>query len=153
MRRNPLPLIALSLVLALAAAGCATVDESGPAAGTQRAAEEAKRYRFADLPVPGGLSLDLEKSFVFESPGTRAGYLVYSGLQNYENIVRFYRERMSEHGWKLVASFERSETSMTFEKPGWVAGIVIRPQTLTTRVEIHIGPRATPIVERDVPRR
>ena len=116
-----------------------------------RGAADVMKYRFADLPVPPGLALDGGKSFIFESPGTRAGHLVYSGFRNYGAIVSFYREKMVEHGWRLVSSFERDQATLVFEKPGWVINIVVRKNPISTIVEIDIGPREKGFVEQDIP--
>ena len=138
-------------LLLIFAGGCSTFDGINPFADARPL--DPKKFRFADLPVPSGLSLDHSDSFIFETPGTRAGTLVYTGFRNYASTVRFYRDKMPEHGWRLVSSIEKGEASMTFEKPGWSAAIFIRTAYLRTRVSINIGPRGKSIVEEDIPSR
>ncbi len=149
MKRRAVPCMALALALALPAAGCARLRS--PASGPAAEQREAKNFRFPDLPIPVGLSLDLPKSFIFESPGTRAGHLVYTGYRKYENVVGFYREKMPDHGWKLVSSFERGQASLTFEKPGWISTVMVRRRAFGSVVEINIGPRVKDFVEQDIP--
>lgn len=157
MRSVPSKWLAALLVLALGGAGCAALESPSASAtgdappGSQ--AQNAGHYRFNDLPVPQGYTLVTDQSFVFESPGMRAGHLVYTGGGKNQDIVRFFRNSLPQQGWSLVSSFERGESLMTFEKPGWVAGVLIRPGTFDTRIEINIGPRAQPLVEQDIRKR
>lgn len=151
MRRIKKWITLLPLVLIMFAGGCSTFDGLNPFADQQPL--DPKKFRFADLPVPNGLSLSTADSFIFETPGTRAGTLVYTGFKNYHDTVAFYRERMSEHGWKLINSIEKGEAALTFEKPGWTATIFVRSILLRTRVTINLGPKGKSIVEEDIPPR
>jgi hypothetical protein len=141
----------LPLVLLVLAGGCSMFDGINPFADQKPL--DPKKFRFADLPVPRGLSLSDSDSFIFETPGTRTGTLVYTGFKNYNDTVTFYRERMPEHGWKLINSIERGEAALTFEKPGWTVTVFVRSAMLRTRVTINLGPRGKYIVEEDIPRR
>ena len=143
------------LLLFIFAGGCAKLKSINPLANKKRAAPTPqKNYRFADLPVPARLTLDADASFILETPGTRAGQLVYTGGNDYKATVTFYRNRMPNHGWKLISSVERGETSMTFEKPGWLVTIFIRTSALgRTRVSINLGPRGTKSVDENIPAR
>lgn len=143
------------LLLFISAGGCAKLKIPNPfASKTRTAPNPQKNYRFADLPVPAGLTLDADASFILETPGTRAGQLIYTGSKDYKTTVNFYRNRMPNHGWKLISSVERGETSMTFEKPGWLVTIFIRTSALgRTRVSINLGPRGTKRVDENIPAR
>ena len=141
----------LPLVLLILASGCSTFNSVNPFSDQKPL--DPKKFRFADLPVPNGLSLSASDSFIFETPGTRAGTLVYTGFKNYHDTVAFYRERMPEHGWKLINSIERGEASLTFEKPGWTATIFVRSVLLRTRAKINLGPKGKSMVEEDLPPR
>jgi len=141
------------LLLFISASGCSVVRRINPFANKKRATAPKKNYRFDDLPVPSGLSLSEDESFILETPGTRAGQLIYTGGREYKSTVNFFRTRMPNHGWKLISSVERGETSMTFEKPGWLATIFIRKATLGTRVSINLGPMGTKRVDEKIPAR
>ncbi len=152
MRRSTSLIIALPLLLSFLIGGCSTLNKVNPFASKK--APPLKNHRFSDLPVPRGLTLDPEDSFIFESPGTRAGTLVYSGFKKYADAVSFYRQKMPEHGWKLVNSIERDEASLTFEKPGWSAAIFIRALYFgRSKVSINLGPRGKSLVEENIPPR
>jgi hypothetical protein len=91
-----------------------------------------------------------EDSFILETPDTHAGQLVYTGFTNYQSVVRFYRQRMPNHGWQLLSSIERGEAALTYEKPGWTAVVFVRTSYFRTRVSINIGPKGAN-VEQDIP--
>ncbi len=136
-RRNSLWLLLLVAVLgATLAAGCTYFRPKRTSAIAQQ-----PNYRFEDLPTPEKLSLDPDESFIFESPSVRAGILVYKGSLGYEPTVQFFRDEMPKYGWSLINSFERGETSLTYEKPGWSCIIVVSRFALETRAEIRIGPK------------
>ncbi|MFQ5896520.1 MAG: hypothetical protein ACE5JJ_12020 [Nitrospinota bacterium] len=138
MSHHPLrALVAVASLLALAAIlpGCAT-------GLGKKARKPPPDYRFADLPTPASLKLNSNDSFIFENASVRAGYLVYTGREGYRYVIRFFRENMPQHGWRLVSSFERGVTTLIYEKPGWSSQIIVRPGTLGTRVEIQVGPTA-----------
>ncbi|MEE9274398.1 MAG: hypothetical protein V3V62_03700 [bacterium] len=146
--------IALSLAALLLLGGCFRLPKSLRfPSSTKKKVADPRKYRFPDLPVPAGLDLSVEDSFIFEAPGTRAGHLVYRGGRKYEAVVRFYREKMPEHGWRLVSSFERGQATLTFEKPGWVISIIVSSKVLGSQVDINIGPKAKGFVEKDIPKR
>ena len=134
MSRRATLRIALSLAALLLLGGCFRLPKSLRfPSSTKKKVADPRKYRFPDLPVPGGLELSVEDSFIFEAPGTRAGNLVYRGERKYESVVRFFREKMPEHGWKLVSSFERSVRSRvgaTGILPGkirWAQGTILPP--------------------------
>ena len=141
----------LPLALLVFAGGCSVLDQVNPFSDTK--IHKLENFRFPDLPVPSGLSLASSESFIFETPGTRAGTLVYTGFKNYETTVNFYREKMPNHGWKLINSIEKGEAAMTFEKPGWSAAIFIRTSFFRTRVSINLGPRGQSVRGDDIPMR
>jgi len=148
------PAIALGLAALFLAGGCAALEApGGDSAAPARTLPSAARFRFADVPVPAGLALDAARSFVYESPATRAGNLVYTGGVAHADILHFFRTTLPGHGWRLVNTFERRESAMTFEKPGWILTILVRSEGFARRVDINIGPKGSPASERDLPRR
>lgn len=140
----------LPLLITMVAGGCAT----GNGINTYSSSNEsgAQNLRFPDIPVPAGFSLVPADSFILETPDTRAGQLVYAGYTDFQNVVRFYRKHMPNHGWQLLSSIERGEAALNYEKPGWSAVVFIRTSYFKTRVSINIGPKGgTARVEEDLP--
>jgi len=105
------------LAVVLVLGGCTTYEFTNTFSSPARSTG-AKNYRFSDIPIPAGMSLVSNDSFILETPDTRAGQLVYSGYVKFPSVVRFYRQKMPNHGWRLLSSIERGEAALTYEKPG-----------------------------------
>jgi len=98
-------------------------------------------YRFEDLPVPATMSLVRTESYIFEAGSLRAAIMVYEGKEDPSELVKYYRDNMPQHDWKLVSVFEHQEANLTFRKPGWSCTIsVVKRAMQTTRLFILIGP-------------
>ena len=77
---------------------------------------------------------------------------MYSGYVKFPSVVRFYRQKMPNHGWRLLSSIERGEAALTYEKPGWSAVVFIRTSYFSTRVSINIGPKGENVEENIPPK-
>ncbi len=98
-------------------------------------------YRFEDIPLPSGMTLNRNESFIYETKTTKAGLLVYSGQGEMERLVDFFKQRMPNNQWRLVSSFELHNAMLTFLKENWICIIYIIPQgEETKRIEIRVGP-------------
>ena len=131
------------LILALGFYGCTDIFSLG----TIREHEpEAKltipsSYRFEDIPLPPGMTLNRNESFIYETKTTKAGLLIYSGQGEMEKLVDFFKQRMPNYQWRLVSSFELHNAMLTFLKEDWICIIYIIPQgEETKRIEIRVGP-------------
>jgi len=101
----------------------------------------ATSYRFEDIPLPAGMTLNRKESFVYETKATRTGLLVYEGKGEMEKLANFFKEQMPNHQWRLVSNFELHNVMLTFIKEGWSSVIYILPQDdETKRIEIRVGP-------------
>ncbi|MFQ5694280.1 MAG: hypothetical protein ACE5IM_14745, partial [Nitrospinota bacterium] len=104
--------------------------------------ELTPQYRFEDVPVPPKLKIDVNESFIFETRSLKAGILVYHGSESIPEVVEFFKTEMPKHAWRLINSVEaRGTVLLNFDKTGWSALIRVNRSTLTTDVEITIGPR------------
>ncbi|MFH0871737.1 MAG: hypothetical protein V1878_04495 [bacterium] len=101
-------------------------------------------YRFEDLPVPATMNLVRGESYIFEAGGVRAAIMIYEGKDDPADLVKYYRENMPQHNWKLVSVFEHEEANLTFQKPGWNCTLsIVKRAMQTTRLIILIGPVET----------
>lgn len=101
----------------------------------------ATSYRFDDIPLPSGMTLNRKESFVYETKTTRTGLLVYEGKGEMERLANFFKEQMPNHQWRLVSNFELHNVMLTFIKEGWSSVIYIQPrEDETKRIEIRVGP-------------
>jgi len=101
----------------------------------------ATSYRFEDIPLPPGMTLNRKESFVYETGTTRTGLLVYEGKGEIEKLANFFKQQMVNYQWRLVSNFELHNVMLTFIKEGWSSVIYIQPQAdETKRIEIRVGP-------------
>ena len=98
-------------------------------------------YRFEDIPLPSGMTLDRKESFIYETKTTKAGLLIYGGKGEMEKLVDFFKQKMPNYQWRLVSSYELHNVMLIFIKEGWSCVIYMIPQgDETKRVEIRVGP-------------
>ena len=138
-KRSSLWFIYCLLILFLS--GCAHVDTGRlEETGNNSSPKETIKFRFEDVPVPSSMTLDEDKSFIFETKFIRAGILVYRGDFITSELISFFKKRMPEYQWELISSFEHRDTLMTFLKDGWSCVIHIFPKG---KVTIRVGPTDT----------
>jgi len=143
MEKERWKMICCVLILVLGLFGCAdlfslrTVREREPEAQLTIPSS----YRFEDIPLPPGMTLDRKESFIYETKTTKAGLLIYGGQGEMERLVDFFKQKMPNYQWRLVSSFELHNVMLIFIKEGWSCVIYLIPQgDETKRVEIRVGP-------------
>jgi hypothetical protein len=98
-------------------------------------------YRFEDIPLPPGMTLNRKESFIYETRTTKAGLLTYEGKGDMEKLANFFKQQMPNYQWRLVSNFELHNVMLTFIKEGWSSVIYILPQQdETKKIEIRVGP-------------
>jgi len=98
-------------------------------------------YRFDDIPMPSGMTLNRKESFVYETGSTKTGLLVYEGNQEMGKVTSFFKQQMPNYQWKLVSGFELHNVMLTYVKEGWCSVIFILPvEGEAKRVEVRVGP-------------
>lgn len=100
-------LIFCTLVLTLTS--CASW--SGPA--------RAQRSEFEDIPVPVGLTLDVGRTTIIESPTIKAARLYYRSRIKPDSLAVAYRSSLEANGWRLASSTTSADkgTTQVYEKP------------------------------------
>ena len=131
------------LILVLGSYGCVdlfsfrTVQERQP----ERELTTVTSYRFEDIPLPSGMTLNRKESFIYETKTTKTGLLIYEGKGDMERLANFFKEQMPKYQWRLVSNFELHNVMLTFIKEGWSSVIYILPkEDETKRIEIRVGP-------------
>jgi hypothetical protein len=93
-------------VLGLLTAACATTTT-------------APRRQFDDIPLPTGLTYQLNRSVMIESPSVRAGQLVYRGRLEPVSLGDVMRSYLESNGWQSVSrTSSPSDTWLIYEKDG-----------------------------------
>jgi len=126
-------ILALSICL-LAATACA----SNP--------PRVQRSEFEDIPVPKGLTVDLNKSTIIESPAVKAARLVYKGRVEIEGLAVAFRTTLEANGWRHLTSTTGSEkgTTQVYEKSGNSLQVLIYEGIYYTWVEVSTTRIVTP---------
>lgn len=145
-RRNSVIALWLLIVLSATWVGCTTTvkeRQQGQPAGEATSEEGmGKYYYFDDVRVPSELNYRQNKSFVYETPGFKAGILVFSKWRlDVDSLMDFFNYQMGKDNWKAVNSFKGKESILNFSKPDKTCTIkIIEKWYGTTVVEIRVGP-------------
>ena len=127
---------------------CATTPkEPAPVKASEEKALQAKVrgpavkfYDFDDIPIPEELTLQKDKSFVYETPGLKAGVLIFSGNVEATSLLQFFKDTMVKNHWRLLNSFKYKGYMLNFIKDDRSCMISILDGTFSTTVEIWVGP-------------
>ena len=121
MRRVPV-VLAVALILA----SCAS---SPP---------QPQHSEFEDIPVPKGLTLDLNKSTVIESPTVKAARLLYKGRVEPESLAGAFRTTLEANGWRHLSSMTSAEKGITqvYDKGGNSLQVMIYEGIYYTWVQV-----------------
>ena len=108
--------------------------------GPEKGRPVATSYRFDDIPLPSGMTLNRKESFIYETGATRTGLLVYEGKGEIDALAAFFKQQMPNYQWRLVSNFEVHNVMLSFIKEGWTSVIYIFPQHTETKIEVRVGP-------------
>jgi hypothetical protein len=140
--------IFLSAIISISLTGCTTGTISKiivPPEETQlteggNKTEIALYYDFKDVPVPKGLKIKREKSFVFQTTEFSIGFLTFTGKMESDSIMDYFTDKMPEDGWHFLSSFKSPKNIMFFLKENRFCIITITSKTRAANVEILVTP-------------
>jgi len=142
MKGNRFALVSFSVLVGLALiTGCSSLggkrkdSKEAPAVGDQ-----ARYYHFEDILIPHGLKLEMDTSFIYETPSVKVGKLVFSGRVEAQSLVNFFTNNMEKDGWKLVNKFGFKDMVLNFSKPNKNCMVKIYDRPINTIVEVWMGP-------------
>ena len=97
-----------------------------------------QRSEFEDIPVPKGLSLDLNKSTIIESPAVKAARLFYKGRLEPDSLGVAFRTTLEANGWRHLSSTTSADKGITqvYEKTGNSLQVMIYEGLYYTWVEV-----------------
>ncbi len=77
-----------------------------------------QRSEFEDVPVPAGLTLDISRTTIIESPTVKAARLLYKSRIKPDSLAVAYRTSLEANGWRHVSSTTSSGkgTTQVYEK-------------------------------------
>src|SRR6266542_1654755 len=116
-----------------------------------------QRTEFEYIPVPKGLTVDLNKSTVIEAPMVKAARLFYKGRVEVDSLAVALRTTLEANGWRHLSSTTASDKGITqvYDKAGSSLQVTIYERWYYTWVEMAatrvvpsagtaIAPTATP---------
>jgi len=149
-RRNSSIALWLLVILGATWMGCSTTvkerQQGQPSGGVTGEATPVegmgKHYYFDDVRVPSELNYKPNESFIYETPGFKAGILVFSKWRlDVDSLMDFFNYQMEKDNWKAVNSFKGKESILNFSKPDKSCTIkIVETWYGTTVVEIRVGP-------------
>src|SRR5467141_1970483 len=97
-----------------------------------------QRSEFEDIPVPKGLTVDLNKSTIIESQAVKAARLFYKGRVEIESVAVAFRTTLEANGWKNISATTLSDQGITqiYEKPNSSLQVHIYESWYNTWVEM-----------------
>ena len=113
----------------------------GGAAGTQG---QAREVQFADIPVPKGRKINVDKTVVV---GTDVWYgqLTYDTNHSAESMFDFYNRELPGYGWHKITSVRARTSIMTYDRQNRIMTVAITPnRILGSEVMISVSPRDEP---------
>ena len=145
-----LPTAAIILAAALILAGCTPRSPLGGGAGagmskgTAGARHQTRDLQFADIPVPKGRKINVDKTVVV---GTDVWYgqLTYDTNHSAESMFEFYTRELPGYGWRKITSVRARMSIMTYDRQNRVLTVAITPnRILGSEVMISVSPREQP---------
>lgn len=146
--------VTLSAAIILAAvilAGCTPRSPVGGGgnAGADRGAaagarQQAKQVQFADIPVPKGRKINVDKTVVV---GTDVWYgqLTYDTNHSAESMFDFYDRELPGYGWRKITSVRARTSIMTYDRENRIMTVAITPNRIIgSEVMISVSPREQP---------
>jgi len=142
MKANRILLVSVSVLMGLALTmGCANLggkrkeSKEPPAVG-----EQSRYYHFEDILIPQGLKLEMDRSFIYETPSFKVGKLVFSGRLEVQSLANFFANNMERDGWKLLNKFGFKDVVLNFSKSRKTCTVNLYDRPIHTIVEVWMGP-------------
>lgn len=96
----------------------------------------------ADIAVPSGFKLMVERSYYHTTSGSRIGSLTYTGRGDAISVLEFFRGNMPISGWTNTRqSGDFGSFVLHFEKANEVADVKVTQGRFSTEFTISISPR------------
>ena len=142
-----LPVIATILALLIACGSCTASSgssNSDPATGSGDTATTTESasfyYDFDDILIPREMELDIEESFIVETPNAKSGLMVFNGMVEIRSLTDFFINNMEKDNWSMRSAFRSNRTILVFEKGQRFCIMNITNERFNTLLEIWVSP-------------
>lgn len=82
--------------------------------------------RFKDIPLPVGLTEDLERSFVYQSASLQIGRMVYSSKASIQDLANFFLRECPAAQWQVANVEEAGAKTLEFRKSGKRLRVIVQ---------------------------
>ena len=116
---------------------------SSPQVSKKTDLPNARYYDFDDIQIPNELSLNADKSKIFQTPNMTAGVLALEGNVEVKSLVDFFKGSMARENWQMKGNFQLPPKAvLLFEKKNKRSIIMIEDRTFSTGVDVWAIPVA-----------
>ena len=137
-----LPVIALLAVAACDRAVGIAPSTSRPAANADQQGGAVSFSQFADIPIPTGSKMNLDRTLVLGPQDTWIGRLALDTSHKTTDMFSFFKQKAPEFGWQEVTSVRSAVSVLTYTRENRVMTIQIQGKTITgSEVDITVSPR------------
>jgi hypothetical protein len=139
---SPLRVFVLFFSTATLLASCGEIALNRGGAPESSAPIQSSFGQFPDIPTPPGAQVDVEKTLVLGGGENWIGQLVILNSQEVYGSFDFFKQKMSEYGWREIASVRAAVSVLTFSRQKRVATLQISQDRLMgSRITITVSPQ------------
>jgi hypothetical protein len=150
-RGRPVAKAAWLILGASIIAGCAQtapVSPTAPASGAGQTVGKSSGQSgkmvpssFADLPIPQGAKLNVDKTLVVGTQ-TWYGQLMLESSHSADAMYDFYSRELTNFGWQRIAAVRAPTSILTYDRENRVLAIAIQPaRVYGSEITITVSPR------------
>ena len=114
-------------------------------------APEKSFAQFSDIPVPPGVSMDIERSLVFGGRDEWIGRLVLTTSRDTGEIFDFYKQNAPQLGWQEITLVRSGTSVLTYSRGERVMTVQITNRTLRgSEITLTVSPRGKKVMDASV---
>ncbi|MCF8037737.1 MAG: hypothetical protein K9K79_00325 [Desulfohalobiaceae bacterium] len=98
-------------------------------------------FDFEDILIPSDLSLDQDKSIIFQTSQIKAGKLEFHGRVDPVSLFDFFIVNLPQDNWSIKGQFKYGHFLIIAEKPGKFTVLKISEGNLRTTLQLWVTPR------------
>ena len=114
-------------------------------------APERSFAQFSDIPVPPGVSMDIERSLVFGGREEWIGRLVLTTSRGTGEIFDFFKQNAPQLGWQEITLVRSGTSVLTYSRGERVMTVQITNKTLRgSEINVTVSPRGKQVMDASV---
>ncbi len=104
--------------------------------------EDLSFNQFADIPIPTGAKMDIERTLLLGSGEGWIGRIVTKNSNNINEMFSFYKSELPKFGWQEVSTVRSALSVLTYQRGGRVATVQIQGTTFGgSTVDFTVSPQ------------